>query len=141
VITREETAREKDRLPRFWGRFGKSIDALAEFGEPDESLVAACIGLNPAFKHRSVTLAGGLKEMTESTNVVLAATNKRLIVLSTGFAGGDRGQASIPLSGLEVVEAKDKELAIRWPEGEMRVKGCAKPMLPALVEALRAGAG
>jgi hypothetical protein len=34
VISPEQTAREKDRLPRGWGRFGKSIDALAGASEP-----------------------------------------------------------------------------------------------------------
>jgi hypothetical protein len=142
VITAEETAREKGRLPRGWGRFGKSIDALVEVSEPDESLLAACVGLNPTFKHRSITLAGGLMELTQSTNVVLGVTNRRLIVLSTGAAGKARkGAASIPLDGLEVTEAKKKELLVRWPEGDMRVKGCAKQMLPAVVDALRSPPG
>lgn len=137
MITAEETAREKDRLPRGWGRFGKSIDALIELSEPDETLIAACVGLNPSFEHRATSLPRGLMELRKSTNVVLAATDRRLIVLSTGFAGGDRDHASIPLEGLEIIEEKKKELAVRWPEGEMRVKGCAKQMLPALVDALR----
>ncbi|HEX3316530.1 MAG TPA: hypothetical protein VHR88_00815 [Solirubrobacteraceae bacterium] len=78
MITPEETAREKDRLPRGWGRFGKSIDALADASEPDETLLAACVGINPTFKHRAITLARGAFELTKSTNVVLGATDRRV---------------------------------------------------------------
>jgi hypothetical protein len=94
VITDEATAREKDRLPGGWGRFGKAIDRLPALTAEDETLLATCVGLNPTFKHRSVTLPGGLAESAK------------------------------------------KEVTLRWPEGEMHVKGCAKQMLPALVAAL-----
>ena len=36
-VTADEIAREKDRLPRGWGRFGKALDQLAEICEADES--------------------------------------------------------------------------------------------------------
>ena len=75
-------------------------------------------------------------ELTQSTNILLAATDRRLIVLSTGAGGAPRDHASIPRAGLEVADSAQKELTVRWPEGEMHVKGCAKRMLPALVEAL-----
>jgi hypothetical protein len=38
-----------------------------------------------------------------------------------------------------VADSAKKELTLRWPEGEMHVKGCAKQMLPELVAALSAG--
>jgi hypothetical protein len=139
VITADVTAREKDRLPRGWGRFGKAIDGLVPIAEPDETLLATCIGLNPTFKHRAITLAGGLAELTKSTNVLLAATDRRLIVLATGAGGAPRTHASLPRAGLEVADSAKKELTLRWPDGEMHVKGCAKQMLPELVAALGAG--
>lgn len=57
AITAEEIAREKKRLPRGWGRFGKSLDRLAELSEPKESLVSSCVGLNPNF-HYSIPYGG-----------------------------------------------------------------------------------
>ena len=52
--------REKDRLPRGWGRFGKALEQLAEICETEESLLSSCVTLNPQFRHTSSTLAGGL---------------------------------------------------------------------------------
>jgi hypothetical protein len=89
-VTAEDIERERDRLPLGWGRFGKALEQLARICEPDESLLSSCVTLNPQFRHTSVSLAGGLLEMTESTNVVLAATTKRLIVISTGMGGAPR---------------------------------------------------
>jgi hypothetical protein len=140
VITPEEIKREVDRLPFGTGRFAKSIEALVELSTPTESLVATCVGLNPSFEHRSVTLVGGLAELTKATNVVLAATTERVIVLSTGFSGGGREHAEISYDGLEVAAASKKDLTLRWPGNEMTVKGCLKPMLPPLVEAINANA-
>lgn len=139
MITSEETGREKDKLPRMWGRFGKSIDRLVEVSEPEESLLAACITLNPEFKHGSITLAGGLAEMTKSTNVVLAATDRRVVVLATSISGGARDHHAIPYAGLEVVDHGKSEVTLRWPEGEARFKGAAKTMLPDLVTAMERG--
>jgi hypothetical protein len=137
MIDDAQIEREKNRLPFGWGRFGKSIEAVAELGEPDEELVASCVGLNPTFQHRSITLAGGLRELGQSTNVVLAATNKRLIVMSTGFAGGSRSHAEFAYEGLEVTAVDKHDITLKWPEGSMHVKGCAKQMLPELAEAIR----
>ncbi len=52
AITSEEIAREKERLPCGWGRFGKSLDHLAEISRPGETLLSSCVGLNPDYKHR-----------------------------------------------------------------------------------------
>lgn len=138
MITPDEIKRETGKLPFGTGRFAKSIEALAELSTPTESLLATCIGLNPTFEHTSVTLAGGLMELTKATNVLLAATTERLIVLSTGFSGGTREADDVAYEGLEVVSASKKDVTLRWPDAEMTVKGCLKPMLPALVEAINA---
>lgn len=136
MIDQAQTARERDRLPRGWGRFGKAIDGLVELSEPDEALLASCVGLNPSFQHRSITLVGAMGELQKSTNVILAATDRRVVILSTGFAGGRREHVVIPYDGLEVAELAKKEITLRWPEGEMRVKGCAKQMLPGFAAAV-----
>jgi hypothetical protein len=61
-------------------------------------------------------------------------------VLATGAGGTPRTHASIPRAGLDVADSAKKELTLRWPDGEMHVKGCAKQMLPELVAALGAAA-
>ncbi|MBS1886635.1 MAG: hypothetical protein JSU06_05530 [Actinobacteria bacterium] len=132
-----EIEREKDLLPFGWGRFGKSLDHLAELTEPSEQLLAACIGLNPSFEHRSITLAGGLLELSKSTNVVLAATDRRLLLVALGAGGGPREHTSLDYEGMEVLEVGKRDLRLRWSDGEMQVKGIAKPMLPAFEQALR----
>ncbi|MBS1887476.1 MAG: hypothetical protein JSU06_09840 [Actinobacteria bacterium] len=129
--------REKKLLPFGWGRFGKSLDQIAEVAEPGEELLAACVGLNPTFEHRSITLAGGLLELTQSTNVVLAATDRRLLLIATGAGGAPRDHTAIAYDGMEIVEVGKRELRLTWPEGAMRVKGIAKSMLPDFEEALR----
>ena len=101
-VTPEEIQREKARLPMGWGRFGKALDQLPGICEPDESLLSSCVTLNPQFRHTSVTLAGGLMEMTQATNVVLAATSKRLIVISTGMGGEPRRHHEFAWDGLQI---------------------------------------
>jgi hypothetical protein len=140
VITPDEIERETDKLPFGAGRFSKSIEALAELSTPAESLLASCVGLNPSFQHRSVTLVGGVAELTKATNVVMAATTERLIVLSTGISGGTRDHVEIPYDGLAVVSASKKDITLGWPGNEMTVKGCLKPMVPPFVDAVRAQA-
>jgi hypothetical protein len=107
--------REKDLLPFDWGRFGKSLEAIAEVAEPDEELLAACVGLNPSFEHRSVTLVGGLRELSERTNVVLAATDRRLLLIPTGAGGAPRDHSEIPYAGMTVDEVGKRELKLSWP--------------------------
>jgi hypothetical protein len=130
--------REKGLLPFGWGRFGKSLEAIAEVAAPDEELLAACIGLNPSFEHRSITLVGGLRELSKSTNVVLAATDRRLLLIPTGAGGAPRDEHSeIPYAGMTLDEVDKRELRLSWPEGKMHVKGLAKPMVPGFERALR----
>lgn len=128
--------REKDLLPLGWGRFGKSIEKLPELLEPDEELLAACVGLNPSFEHRSITLVGGLRELTKSTNMLLAATDKRLLLLATSAGGAPRDHSELAYDGMAFEKAGKKELKISWPEGSMLVKGMAKPMIAPLEAAL-----
>lgn len=136
MIAPEQTKQQKDRLPMGWGRFGKAIDYLAEASTDDETLLAACVTLNPTFEHRTVSLPGGLFELTKSTNVVLAVTNRRVIIVSTGAGGVPRDHHEISFDGLEVVRHDKREITLRWPTGEATFRGAAKPMLPPLIEAL-----
>lgn len=129
--------RERDLLPLGWGRFGKSIEKLPELLEPDEELLAACVGLNPSFEHRSITLVGGLRELTKSTNMVLAATDRRLVLLATSAGGAPRDHSELAYDGMAFEKAGKKELKITWPEGSMLVKGMAKPMIAPLETALQ----
>ncbi len=107
-MTREEIEREKQTLPFGWGRFGKAYDQLADIAEPDESLLAAGVALNPEYRQggRFVpgTLASAVSDLRKTTNVLVACTSKRLILVSTGVAGGVRQHVSIPYEGMEIVE-------------------------------------
>jgi hypothetical protein len=138
AITQDEIAREKDRLPRGWGRFGKTLDRLAELSTPQESLVSTCVALNPTFEHRTRTLVGGLLEMTTTTNVVLAATTERVLMVGTGFGGAPRADSSIPYDGLEIVSSSDKEFVLQWPDAAMRVRGGHKKQVPEFIAAVTA---
>jgi hypothetical protein len=140
TITTDQIAREKERLPRGWGRFGKSIDKLAELSGTDETLVCTCVALNPKFEHKTVTLVGGLFEMTKTTNVVLAATNERVLMVGTGFGGAPRADSSIPYDGLRVVSSSEKEFVLQWPDAAMRVRGGHKKQVPEFIEAVTARA-
>jgi hypothetical protein len=138
LITSEQTARERDRLPRGWGRFGKAVNYLVEISDPDETLLPTCVALNPTFKHTTITLAGGLLELTKATNVILAATDQRLVVVPTGAAGGPRGHYAIPYAGLEIESQAKKDLTLRWSEGEVHFRGAAKQQLPDFLDVLTA---
>jgi hypothetical protein len=136
VITPDQVAREKKHLPRGWGRFGKAIDRLAEVSEPDEMLLSTCVALNPSFHHTTVVVEGFLVELFKSTNVILGATNKRLIVVSTGLGGAPRDHYAIAYAGLEIPSHSKKGLTLRWPEGEVEFRGAAKQQLPGFLDAL-----
>jgi len=129
--------REKNLLPFGWGRFGKSLEKLPELLDPEEDLLAACVGLNPVFEHRSITLAGGLRELTKSTNVVLAVTDRRLLLIATGAGGAPREHRELPYDGMAIEKAGKRELKVTWPEGSMLIKGMAKPMLASFEQAFQ----
>ena len=137
TATAEDIEREKDRLPRGWGRFGKALEQLAGICEPDESLLSTCVTLNPQFRHSSSTLAGGLLEMTDSTNVVLAATSKRLIVISTGMSGAPRKHYDLSWDGMQIAERKKNEFTLRTEAGEIRFRGAAKQEVPGFLDAVQ----
>jgi hypothetical protein len=140
-VTAEEIEREKDRLPRGWGRFGKALEQLAEICEPDESLLSTCVTLNPQFRHTSTSIAGGLLEMTDSTNVVLAATSKRLIVISTGMGGAPRKHYDLPWDGLRIAERRKKEFTLGTDAGQIRFRGAAAQEVPGFLDAVEGKAG
>jgi hypothetical protein len=94
------------------------------------------VTLNPTFQHRAITLAGGILEATDATNVVVAATDRRVVVVQTGMNGGARGNYEIPYDELEVVDQGKKEFSLRWSAGEARFRGAAKTMVGPLLEAL-----
>ncbi len=147
AITAEEIERAKKTLPFGWGRFGKALDRLAEISEPNESLLASCVALNPEYRYKAKFVPGSplsvghaLHELTKSTNVVLACTNERVIVINTGGAGGPREHVTIPYEGLEIVSQAKKEFVLGLPEGQMGIRGAAKQQVPAFLEALAANA-
>jgi hypothetical protein len=135
MITEDQIAREKDRLPRGWGRFGKALDHLSEIAEPDEALLSTCVTINPTFEHTGLLLLG-MTELSESTNTLVAATDRRVIIIATGVTGAPRKHIDLPYDGLEIIEPGKKEVTLRWPEVKMRFRGAAKQMLPGLLEAL-----
>ncbi len=146
AIDQAQVAREKKRLPRGWGRFGRALEHLVVLGEPDESLLSSCIGVNPDFKigRGFVTPSSPAALVVaafKDTNLLLAATDKRIIALATGLRGDAREHHEfIPYDGLEVVSVRKKELSLRWPDGSLQLKGIGKKPLLGFVEALHAQA-
>ena len=142
AITAEEIEREKKALPFGWGRFGKAYDQLAEISEPDESLLVAGVALNPEYHQggRFVpgTLASAVSELRKTTNVLVACTNRRLIMISTGVTGGVRDHVSIPYEGMEIVERARRYFVISVPEGRVKIRGMAKQQQPRFLEVLEA---
>jgi hypothetical protein len=140
TITPEEIEREKKTLPFGWGRYRKAYDQLAGISEPDESLLAAGVALNPEYHQggRFVpgTLASAVSELRKTTNVLVACTNRRLIMISTGVAGGVREHVSIPYEGMEIVERARRYFVIAVPEGRVKIRGMAKPQQPRVLEVL-----
>ena len=119
---------------------------MAELSEPAETLLFSCVGLNPEFRHRgtaghdAIALGLAFSEMTKATNVVLGCTNQRVIVVTTGMGGAPRDHYSIPYEGLEIVSRDKKEFVLRWPEGEVRIRGAAKQQLPDFLQTVAAKA-
>jgi hypothetical protein len=140
-MTPDEAGVQKARLPRGWGRFGKAIDSLLEVAAPDEPLLAACVTLDPTFQHRTVGLAGGLIEATGDTNVVVAVTDRRLLVVRTAMNGNPRGHDEIAFDGLLIAAREKKEFTLSWPEATARFKGAAKTMIGPFLDTLDAQLG
>jgi hypothetical protein len=68
------------------------------------------------------------------------APNQRLIMISTGVAGGVREHVSIPYEGLEIVERARRYFVIGVPEGRVKIRGMAKQQQPPFLEVLEAQA-
>jgi hypothetical protein len=146
AITPEEIAREKKRLPRGWGRVGKSLDRLEGISEPGETLLSSCVGLNPSLHQAPVlpvidnvpvgSIVGGIIALTQSTNIVFAVTTERLVMVGTGLGGAPTGHGWLPLEGLEIASSAKTKFVVRFPEGELRVTGAAKQQLPEFLSAL-----
>jgi hypothetical protein len=146
-ITAEQIEREKNTLPFGWGRFGKALDRLAELSEPNESLLATCVAQNPEYQQSGKFVPGtalgaahALLELRKATNVVLACTDERLIVIPTGVGGAPRDHSSIPLDGVEILSRKKRVFVLGWPGGRMRIRGPAKQQAPRFLEAVAARA-
>jgi hypothetical protein len=143
-MTPEEIEREKQTLPFGWGRFGKAYDQLAEISEADESLLAAGVALNPEYRQggRFVpgTLASAVSELRKTTNVLVACTSERLLMISTGVTGGVRAHVSISYEGLEIVERAKRYFVISVPEGRIKIRSMAKQQQPRFLEVLEAQA-
>jgi hypothetical protein len=155
AIDAAQIQREKDRLPRGWGRFGKALDRLAEIAETGESLLSTCIGINPSFQigggvtQPAVGLAAGAvagrmagiaAAATKDTNLLLAATDRRIIAVATGLRGDPREYASIPYERLEIEPVDKKKISLRWSDGALELGGIHKKQLPGFVEAARSRA-
>lgn len=143
AITVKEIEGAKKTLPFGWGRFGKALDQLIELSEPDESLLASCVALNPEYQYKAkfvpgspLSTAHAVHELTKTTNVVLACTNRRLLAIGTGAGGAPREHTAIAYEGLKIVSREKTKFVLGLPEGEMRVRGAAKKQVPAFLEAL-----
>lgn len=144
-ITADQIEREKQTLPFGWGRFGKALERLAEISEPNESLLATCVAQNPEYQQSGKFVPGtalgagaALLELSKATNVVLACTDERLIVMPTGVGGAPRDHDSIPLDGLEIVSRQRRVFVLGWPAGRIRIRGVPKSQLPRFLEAVEA---
>jgi hypothetical protein len=108
-ISKEEIDREKAALPAGWGRFGKALERLTELSEPDESLIAACVTLNPDY-HHTVSFAPGsalnfaslIQEARGATNVVVACTDRRILLVLTGLSGAPGTHVVLPFEGTRI---------------------------------------
>jgi hypothetical protein len=144
AITREEIEREKQALPFGWGRFGKALDRLAEVSRENESLLSSCVALNPEYRQSGRYVPGTAMsvadDLTKSTNVVLACTNERLIMISTGVGGAPRDDVTISFDGLEIVERGRRLFVLGVPEGRIKIRGAPKQQIPPFLKVLEAQA-
>ena len=142
AITNEEIEREKKTLPFGWGRFGKALEQLAEISEPNESLLASCVALNPEYRQGGQFVPGTVlsvaSDLKKSTNVVLACTNERLIMISTGVTGAPRNHISLSFDGMEIAERAPRVFILGVPEGRIKIRSAPKQQVPPFLKALEA---
>jgi hypothetical protein len=144
AITRDEIEREKQALPRGWGRFGKALDRLAEISGPNESLLGSCAALNPEYRQTGRYVPGSAlsiaSDLRKSTNVVLACTNERLIMISTGITGAPRDDVTISYDDLKIVERAHRVFVISVPDGRIKIRGAHKQQIPLFLGVLESQA-
>jgi hypothetical protein len=145
TVTKEEIDREKAALPTGWGRFGKALDRLMELSEPDESLVATCVTLNPDYHHTvafapgsALNLASLVQEAGEATNVVVACTDRRLLLIFTGLSGVPRSHVVLPFDGTSIAERDKKAFVLEHNGARIQFRGAAKRPAARLLDALAA---
>jgi len=145
MATTEEIARAKDTLPRGWGRFGKAIDHIAGQLADDEPLLAVVVAIDPALDQGRVpgghasalAVFGAMKR----TNVVLGATDRRILVVATAILGGPRETAELDYDGLTIAPgAKETGFSMTLAGAQVDFSGAAKTQLPAFVETVTAHA-
>lgn len=97
-MSNEMTERERKRLPLLWRLVGggRSLRALPDLLEEGEEMLALC----PANFTAS--------DASAATNYVLAATDRRLIVVRLGAFGAAKDHTSILYTQLETFDA-DRE--------------------------------
>lgn len=95
--------RERQRLPFKWKLFGagRSLKALPGLLEPGETLLTVCPG--------SETVA----DPSAATNYMLAATDRRLIVVRLSALGGAKSHRSIPYGELVSFEVEREKRKTR----------------------------
>jgi hypothetical protein len=79
-------------------------------------------------------------DLTKATNVVLACTNERLIMVTTGITGAPRDDVTISYDDLKIVERAHKIFVIGVPEGRIKIRGAPKQQIPAFLEVLESQA-
>jgi hypothetical protein len=144
-VTEEEIAREKAALPVGWGRFGNALERLMELSEPDESLIATCVTLNPDYHHAAgfapgsvLNLADMVQEAREATNVVVACTDRRLLLVFTGLGGAPRSHVALPFEATSIVRRDKKAFVLEHNGARLQFRGAAKRPAARLLDALAA---
>ena len=142
--TAEEIARAKDTLPRGWGRFGKAIDHIVTELDDDEPLLAVVVAIDPALDQGRLGNAGALAIFgaMKRTNVVLGATDRRILVVATSILGGPRETAELAYDGLAIAAGtKQTAFSMTLEGGQVDFSGASKSQLPDFIETVATLAG
>jgi hypothetical protein len=145
MATAEEIGRAKETLPRGWGRFGKAIDGIAAELAADEPLLAVVVAIDPALNQNQFTSANpgllSIANASKRTNIVLGATDRRIVLALTGLMGGPRETGELTYEGLEIAPGdKDTTFSLSLSGVPVSFTGAAKTQLPAFVETVAAHA-
>ena len=144
-VTDADIDREKAALPTGWGRFGKALERLPEVCAPDESVLATCVTLNPNYHHRvgfapgsGLNLINSVQEARESTNVVVACTDRRLVLIFTALSGTPRSHAEVPFDGTNIVDRDKKAFVLEHDGVRVEFRGASKKPAARLLDTLAA---